>query len=107
MIQQFSRTTSSYDELRYLAGTAPHGAVLLLGKSEDLLVCSVPPDDRPADGRPDDSLPVRTLPGPGGDAAVAATGLAAAQGAESLATEDHHLTVVRHRAMRSVAPRLR
>ncbi|CAM5328038.1 3-dehydroquinate synthase [Streptomyces violaceorubidus] len=71
------------------------------------VVCSGPPDDRPTQGRPDESLPVRALPGPGGDPAVAATGLAADQGAESLATEDHHLTVVRHRAMRSVAPTLR
>ncbi|MER7230604.1 aminopeptidase P family protein [Streptomyces olivaceus] len=93
--------------VRYLAGAAPHGAVLLLGRTGDLLVCSGPPDDRPDRARPDESLPVRSLPGPAGDAAVAATGLAEAQGAESLATEDHHLTVVRHRAMRSVAPRLR
>jgi Xaa-Pro aminopeptidase len=93
--------------VRYLAGAAPHGAVLLLGKTEDLLVCSGPPDERPTEGRPDEALPLRALSGPGGDPAVAATGLAAAQGAESLATEDHHLTVARQRAMRSVAPRLR
>ncbi|UXI77804.1 aminopeptidase P family N-terminal domain-containing protein, partial [Streptomyces vinaceusdrappus] len=92
--------------VRYLAGAAPRGAVLLLGKTEDLLICSTPPDDRPADGRPDDALPVRTLPGPGGAAAVAAAGPAAAQGAASPATADHHLPLVRHRATPPVAPPL-
>lgn len=33
--------------VRYLAAAAPHGAVLP-GGSEDLLVCAVPPDDRPS-----------------------------------------------------------
>ena len=47
------------------------------------------------------------LPGTGGDPAVAAADLASAQGADSLAVEEHHLTVARHRAIGSVAPRLR
>lgn len=47
------------------------------------------------------------LPRPGGDPGVAAADMAAAMGAESLAVEEHHLTVARHRAIRSVAPRLR
>ncbi|CAM5237666.1 aminopeptidase P family protein [Streptomyces aurantiogriseus] len=93
--------------VRYLAGAAPRGAVLLLGKQEDLLVCPGPLDDRPTEGRPDEKLTVHTLPRPGGDPAVAATGILAGQGAESLAVEEHHLTVARHRALRSVAPRLR
>ncbi|MFE6199746.1 aminopeptidase P family protein [Streptomyces sp. NPDC057838] len=94
--------------VRYLAGAAPHGAVLLLGKTEDLLVCAGASADRPTQERPDDALGVRTLPGAaGGDPAVAAAGIARDQGADSLAVEEHHLTVARHRALGSVAPRLR
>ncbi|MFI2434256.1 aminopeptidase P family protein [Streptomyces sp. NPDC018693] len=93
--------------VRYLAGAAPHGAVLLLGTQEDVLVCAGPPDDRPLEGRPDDTLRMHTLPGAGGDPAVAAADLLTAEGADSLAVEEHHLTVTRHRALRSVAPRLR
>ncbi|MBG0856739.1 aminopeptidase P family protein [Streptomyces spinoverrucosus] len=93
--------------VRYLAGAAPHGAVLLLGKREDLLVCAGPPDDRPTEGRPDETLRLHTLPTPGGDPAVAAADLATAQGADSLAVEEHHLTVSRHRAIGSVTPALR
>lgn len=93
--------------VRYLAGAAPQGAVLLLGVGEDVLLCAGPPDDQHADGRPDEAVRVQPLPLPGGDPAVAAADLATAQGAESLAVEEHHLTVARHRALRSVAPRLR
>lgn len=93
--------------VRYLAGSAPQGAVLLLGKRQDFLVCTGPPEERPAEGRPDEALRIHALPGAGGDPAVAAADLAAAQGAESMAVEEHHLTVTRHRALRSVAPALR
>jgi Xaa-Pro aminopeptidase len=93
--------------VRYLAGPAPQGTVLLLGKREDLLVSTVPLDERPTEGRPDETLRIHTLPGPDGDPAVAAADLAAAHGAESMAVEEHHLTVSRHRALRSVAPTLR
>ncbi|MFJ3335681.1 aminopeptidase P family protein [Streptomyces sp. NPDC086766] len=93
--------------VRYLAGAAPRSAVLLLGKREDLLVCTSPPEDRPYEGRPDEALRVQVLSRPGGDAAVAAADLAEGQGADSLAVEEHHLTVARHRALASVAPRLR
>ncbi|MFI6014246.1 M24 family metallopeptidase [Streptomyces sp. NPDC051243] len=93
--------------VRYFAGAAPQGSVLLLGKTEDLLVCVGPPDDRSIEGRPDEALRIHTLPGAEGDPAVAAADLAAAQGADSLAVEEHHLTVARHRAIRSVVPRLR
>ncbi|EFE70640.1 aminopeptidase P family protein [Streptomyces viridosporus] len=93
--------------VRYLAGTAPEGAVLLLGRTEDLLVCAGPPDDRSPQARPDEALRVHVGPATGGDAAVAAAGLAADQGADSLAVEEHHLTVTRHRAIRSAAPGLR
>jgi Xaa-Pro aminopeptidase len=93
--------------VRYLAGAAPRGAVLLLGIDQDVLVCAGPPDDELMDGRPDEALRVHALPVPAGDTAVAAADLAAGQGAESLAVEEHHLTVARHSALRAVAPRLR
>ncbi|MFI2509864.1 aminopeptidase P family protein [Streptomyces sp. NPDC018972] len=93
--------------VRYLAGVAPEGAVLLLGRTEDLLVCAGPPDDRSPQSRPDESLRVHVVPGIGGDATFAAAGLAVGQGVDSLAVEEHHLTVTRHRAIRDVAPRLR
>ncbi|MGW1890744.1 aminopeptidase P family protein [Streptomyces sp. NPDC002004] len=93
--------------VRYLTGAAPLGAVLLLGAKEDLLVCTEPPSGQPDEGRPDDALRTQVLPVRGGDPAVAAADLAAAQGSDSLAVEEHHLTVARHRALCSVAPRLR
>jgi Xaa-Pro aminopeptidase len=93
--------------VRYLAGAAPKNAVLLIGRTEDVLVCTGPPDDRPAGGRPDEALRVHRVPGAGGDPAVAAADLAGGQRAESLAVEEHHLTVARYRAITSVAPRLR
>ncbi|KUN01995.1 X-Pro dipeptidase [Streptomyces yokosukanensis] len=99
--------------VRYLAAAAPRGSALLLGKREDLLVCTGPPEDRPYEGRPDENLRLLVLPpngagaGAGGDAAVAAADLAVAQGADSMAVEEHHLTVTRHRAVASVAPGLR
>ncbi|GGZ08558.1 aminopeptidase P family protein [Streptomyces poonensis] len=93
--------------VRYLAGTAIQDAVLLLGAGEDLLLCRGTPGERSEDGRPDEALRVHSLPGSGGDPAVAAADLAAGRGAESLAVEEHHLTVTRHRALVSVAPLLR
>ncbi|MGW0551328.1 aminopeptidase P family protein [Streptomyces altiplanensis] len=93
--------------VRYLAGGAPPGAVLLLGPDEDVLICPRTPVADPADGRPDGQLRTTVLPEPDGDAVVTAAGVAAAAGAESLAVEEHHLTVARHRALGSVAPRLR
>ncbi|MFF3494006.1 M24 family metallopeptidase [Streptomyces sp. NPDC002795] len=97
--------------VRYLAGTAPNGAVLLLGRDsdggDDLLLCARAPSDEPAAGRLDEALRVQVLDVPAGDPAVAAADVAAARGADSLAVEEHHLTVARHRAVGSVAPRLR
>ncbi|MFF9062254.1 aminopeptidase P family protein [Streptomyces sp. NPDC101213] len=93
--------------VRYLAGAAPRGAVLLLSAHEELLVCTDPPDERPHEGRPDEALKVQVLSRSGGDPAVTAAGILTDRGAESLAVEEHHLTVARHRALRSVAPRLR
>ncbi|MGC5364118.1 aminopeptidase P family protein [Streptomyces sp. DT24] len=92
--------------VRYLAGGAPPGAVLLLGPGEDVLLCPRAPAEEPAESRPDEQLRLLVLPGPDGDPVVAAADLAETTGAESLAVEEHDLTVTRHRAMGSVAPRL-
>ncbi|MEL5953832.1 aminopeptidase P family protein [Streptomyces sp. CLV115] len=93
--------------VRYLAGGAPPGAVLLLGPGGDVLLSPRDPIGDSADGRTDEQLRVSPLPASDGDPAVAAAELAGSSGAESLAVEEHHLTVARHRAMGSVAPRLR
>ncbi|GGX92587.1 aminopeptidase P family protein [Streptomyces minutiscleroticus] len=94
--------------VRYLTGAAPRDAVLLLdGDGEDLLVCGSPPSAQPDEGRLDENLRTHLLPGRAGDPAAAAGALAASRGADSLAVEEHHLTVARHRALGSVAPRLR
>ncbi|GAA3023062.1 aminopeptidase P family protein [Streptomyces glomeratus] len=91
--------------VRYLAGAAPQDAVLLVGTDEDVLLCTGPPDDEFIDGRPDEAVRLQVVSG--GDPALAGADLAAAQGADSLAVEEHHLTVARHRALAHVAPRLR
>ncbi|HEY9367203.1 aminopeptidase P family protein [Streptomyces sp.] len=95
--------------VRYLAGGSPPGSVLLLGPGEDALLCPVAPGGDPADGRLDEELRLTVLPAGAaiGDPAVAAVDVARRAGADSLAVEEHHLTVARHRAMGSVAPRLR
>ncbi|MFI6643121.1 M24 family metallopeptidase [Streptomyces sp. NPDC050504] len=96
--------------VRYLAGGAPPGAALLLGADaeDDVLLCPRPPATGPlGGGRIDERLRLMNLATPDGDPAVAAADLAAGRGTESLAVEEHDLTVARHRAMRSVAPRLR
>ncbi|PRH77760.1 peptidase M24 family protein [Streptomyces solincola] len=93
--------------VRYLAGGAPPGAVLLLGAGEDALLCPGPPSGDPVEGRLDEALRVAVLPAAGADPAVAATERAQAAGAETLAVEEHHLSVARHRAMAAGAPRVR
>ncbi|MFI5755673.1 aminopeptidase P family protein [Streptomyces sp. NPDC051569] len=93
--------------VRYLAGGAPPGAVLLLGPDEDALLCPRAPVDGAAGGRLDEQLRLTVLPAPNGDPAVAAAGILVPSAVESLAVEEHHLTVARHRAIGSVAPRLR
>jgi Xaa-Pro aminopeptidase len=92
--------------VRYLAGGAPHSGVLLLGMDTEVLLCRASPTGGPDMAGTDDGLRTQVLPA-GGDPAVAAADLATAWGAESLALEEHDLTVSRHRAMRSVAPKLR
>ncbi|MFI6349700.1 aminopeptidase P family protein [Streptomyces sp. NPDC050560] len=103
--------------VRYLSGAAPAGAVVLvLGASggsggssgEDLLLCPAPLSGRPDEGQPDDALRTRVLPPGSADPAVAAAEhMAAVGGADSLAVEEHDLTVARHRALGAAAPGLR
>jgi Xaa-Pro aminopeptidase len=93
--------------VRYLAGAAPPGAVLLLGQAEDVLLCPGALTGDSADGRLDEQLRLTVLSTSAGDPAVAAADLARTTGTESLAIEEHDLTVARHRAVGSVAPRLR
>ncbi|MEV4505272.1 aminopeptidase P family protein [Streptomyces klenkii] len=94
--------------VRYLAGTAPAGAVLLVCPGRDVLLCPCDPCGGEAFGpRAAEDLQVVVLAEADGDPAVAAAEHAAAAGRSSLAVEEHHLTVSRHRALRSVAPRLR
>ncbi|MFJ5809436.1 aminopeptidase P family protein [Streptomyces sp. NBC_01426] len=93
--------------VRYLAGASPRGAVLLVGPVEDVLFCGTSPSGEADEGRLDDQLRLNVLSAPGGDPAVAAADMAASARADSLAVEEHHLTVGRHRALRSVAPGLR
>ncbi len=94
--------------VRYLVGGAPAGAALLLGPDRDVLVCASDPfADATGGSRPADDLPVLVLPTPDGDPAVAGAERAVEAGARSLAVEEHHLTVTRHRAVRSVAARAR
>jgi Xaa-Pro aminopeptidase len=93
--------------IRYLTGWAPSGAVLMVAPAEDVLVHRRRAYGEPGEGTPPDDLRRVTLPAPDGDPAVAAADLAPALGADSLAVEEHHLTVARHRAIASVAPGLR
>ncbi|WP_058045291.1 aminopeptidase P family protein [Streptomyces roseifaciens] len=93
--------------VRYLAGTAPAGAALLVCPGQDVLLCPCDPCGTPTVTRPAEDLRVVVLDGADGDPAVAGAERAVAAGAGSLAVEEHHLTVSRHRALQSVAPRLR
>lgn len=96
--------------VRYLCGAVPPGAVLLLGPVQDVVVAtevpSAPPLSPYLSSGPTRSEEPRLLvmPGADGDPAVAAADLAAADGADSLAVEEHDLTVARHRALGAAAP---
>lgn len=50
--------------VRYLAGGAPPGAVLLLGPDEDVLLCPRAPTGEPDHGHTDDQLRLALLPPP-------------------------------------------
>ncbi|MFI7274811.1 aminopeptidase P family protein [Streptomyces sp. NPDC049879] len=102
--------------VRYLAGPAPEGAVLLLGPGgDDVLLAHRDPTVDPVGTR----QPGARWPDPGAaedsglrlvileageDPAVAAVRMAAGTGVTSVAVEEHHLTVARHRALAAVAP---
>jgi Xaa-Pro aminopeptidase len=95
--------------VRYLAGAAPPGSVLLVGHAGgDALLSHWDPAAEPSGPLPgtDDGLRAPDLDGDT-DPAVAAVGLAADAGAESVAVEEHHLTVARHRALTASLPRMR
>ncbi|WP_327237549.1 aminopeptidase P family protein [Streptomyces sp. NBC_01317] len=92
--------------VRYLAGGAPPGAVLLVGPDEDLLLCPRTPVPESTEGHVDEELRLTVLPTADGDPAVAAAGVLARSAVDSLAVEEHHLTVTRHRAIASVVPGL-
>ncbi|MDJ0345260.1 aminopeptidase P family protein [Streptomyces sp. H10-C2] len=93
--------------VRYLTGCAPSGAVLLVGPGEqDALVRPRPAAGDLDGGRPPEDVRTVVLPTSDGDPVVAAAGLVRDQRGGTLAVEEHHLTVARHRAIGSVAPGL-
>ncbi|PWI42100.1 aminopeptidase P family protein [Streptomyces sp. ICBB 8177] len=93
--------------IRYLAGWAPPGAVLLLTPRQDVLVHPRPGTVEPGEGTPPSDLRRVVVECVDGDTAVAAADLVGELGADSLAVEEHHLTVARHRAISSVTRGLR
>ncbi|MET9804696.1 M24 family metallopeptidase [Streptomyces sp. NPDC006368] len=93
--------------VRYLAGGSPPGAVLLIGAGDDVLVCPRTPTGDSSEGRLDETLRHVVLPSAGGDPAVAAVDFARKAAVDTLAIEEHHLSVARYRALGSVAPRMR
>ncbi|MFG3256411.1 aminopeptidase P family protein [Streptomyces sp. NPDC048172] len=92
--------------VRYLTGRAPRDGVLLLGPDGEDTLFTPPEAGPPGGSHPADDLRDMALTEGDGDAAVAAAGLAARRGPHTLAVEEHHLTVARHRAVASVAPAL-
>ncbi|UCM86799.1 M24 family metallopeptidase [Streptomyces marincola] len=95
--------------VRYLAGPAPAGAVLLVGESgEDVLFGHWDPAVAPEVPRPAGGGGLRGVALDGHvDPVVAAAAQAERAGAAALAVEEHHLTVARHRAVATEFPRLR
>ena len=93
--------------IRYLAGWAPPGAALLLAPGDDVLVHPRPATGTPNEGRPPRDLRRVVLEAADGDPAVAAARMAPRLGTDSLALEEHHLTVLRHRAIASAAAGVR
>ena len=93
--------------IRYLTGQAAAGAALLLGADgEDTLITARTEDAEP--GRPPaDGLRTAVLAASEGDPVLVAAQFAAESGAGSLAVEEHHLTVARHRGLARTAPHVR
>ncbi|GAA2359919.1 MULTISPECIES: aminopeptidase P family protein [Streptomyces] len=95
--------------VRYLVGAAPADAVLLVGRSgDDVLLSHWEAADAFAEPRPADTEGLRTevLHGES-DPATAAVAMAMKAGADTVAVEEHHLTVARHRALAAGAPGVR
>ncbi|MDB1088914.1 aminopeptidase P family protein [Streptomyces sp. ACA25] len=97
--------------IRYLAGSAPTGALLLMASATaaggDVLLVPYGAAQELV-GRQGDDGGLRVLPLDGGaDPVLAAASLATGEGVAALAVEEHHLTVARHRALADAAPRLR
>ncbi|WP_052850822.1 M24 family metallopeptidase [Streptomyces avicenniae] len=102
--------------VRYLAGPVPAGAALLLGpEGDDVLLAhrdptvdpvGPPPSGPrwPGPGVPEESGLRTAVLEAGEDPAVAAVRMAATAGVTSLAVEEHHLTVTRHRKLAAAAP---
>ncbi|NEA59090.1 aminopeptidase P family protein [Streptomyces sp. SID13666] len=94
--------------VRYLTGCAPTGAVLLIGPGDqDALVRSRPAVGDLSEAQPPEDVRTVVLARSDGDPVVAAAGLVLDRRGDTLAVEEHHLTVSRHRAIGSVAPGLR
>ncbi len=93
--------------IRYLTGWAPPDAALLLAPGAAVLVHARRTFTEPGEGRPPEDVRLVELGAAGGDPAVAAADLAPALGVRSLAVEEHHLTVSRHRAIALAVPELR
>jgi Xaa-Pro aminopeptidase len=93
--------------VRYLTGCAPSGAVLLLAPDRDVLLVRREPSADPAQGRTPEDLARVVLSSPGCDPLVAAADIALGLGADSVAVEEHDLTVARHRALAAAAPGVR
>ena len=95
--------------VRYLAGAAPRGAVLLLGRSEDVLRLRRhrPSDDDRARADPTRPCASRCCRDPAATRPSPPPTSPRPRAPSPSAVEEHHLTVARHRAIRSVAPRLR
>lgn len=95
--------------IRYLTGCAPAGAALLVapGPCGETLVLRRRSTGDPDTVTPPEDVRVHFLPATEGDTAIAAAELAGALGADSLAVEEHQLSVVRHRAIAAAVPGLR
>ena len=94
--------------VRYLTGRPAPGSALLLGPDgTDTLVAPATDGPYSGGGHAVDELRTCQLAGEEGDTAVAAAQLAVSAGANSLAVEEHDLTVARHRAIAADRPGLR
>ncbi|EST39542.1 hypothetical protein N566_01305 [Streptomycetaceae bacterium MP113-05] len=93
--------------IRYLSGSAAPGAALLLAPDgRDTLVVPAAPADTGPPAVAASGLYVQGSTAEAEDGAMTAAALAARGGADSLAVEEHDLTVARHRALSAAVPGL-